>query len=85
MSIAAETSIDAFLAGYPGYGVFALTAQTLRQHGQGIARVPILADPANGISEDPAHVEVFGTKSRGTKRAWSKAGQWVVLPRGTGG
>ena len=62
------------LAGYEGYSLAAITAQTARGFGQGIARTP---DP-----NEPAHASVFGPKTKPNKRGMAKRASWVIAPAG---
>ena len=60
------------MAGYERYALAAITAQTARACGQGIARTP---EP-----DEPAHASVFGQKTQSNKRKMAKAATWVIEP-----
>jgi hypothetical protein len=63
---------DSVLEGHDGFGLVSFLAELARDQGQGITRKP--------LSDEPAHAEVFGKKTRAVKKAFAKNCQWVVSP-----
>jgi hypothetical protein len=63
---------ESVLAGHDGFGLASFPAGLAREQGQGIIRKP--------LSEEPAHAEVFGKKSKAVKRALAKGCEWIIPP-----
>lgn len=61
-----------FLANFPGYGLVSFPAGLARKHRQFVVRSP--------LPDEPAHAEVHGKKTRGTKRALAKGCSWLIAP-----
>lgn len=71
--IASETTTHSMLENYPGQGIVRFSAQYAReQHNQKLLRVP--------LSDDLAHIEVIGKKTKGIKRAFARDCEWEVEP-----
>ncbi len=60
------------LANYDGFALASITAGLARDCGQGVARRPLL--------HEPAHAEVFGKKTRGVRKRFVDRSYWVVAP-----
>ena len=60
------------LVDYQGYALASFTVGLARACGQGIARDP--------TSDQPAHVLVFGRKTKSVKRRLTEGSQWVIRP-----
>jgi len=56
----------------PGFALAAVTTGTARENGLGIHRAP--------LPDQPAHAEVFGTKTKSVKRRLARAATWLVAP-----
>lgn len=65
-------AVETVLRGEDGFGLVALTAGFVRDHGQGVVRKP--------LTDDPSHGEVTGEKTRGTRRAFARHAAWLVRP-----
>jgi len=75
-SIASENNgPEALLQGHDGYGIGCLTAGTARGCDQGITRHP---EP-----DDPAHVYIFGEKTKTNKRCLAKGCNLIIVPTGS--
>jgi len=72
VAIAAETSLDAQLQGYPGYGLASLPAGKAREQQQVVRRVP--------LDEMPWHAQIEGRKTGSIKKALSAACEILVEP-----
>lgn len=68
----AGRNAESILRGHEGFGLVCFTAGLAREQKQGIVRKP--------LPEEPAHAEVFGKKTKGVRRAFSKMCGWVVPP-----
>lgn len=68
----AGRTVEDFLGTHRDYGVASLTAGFVRGLGRGIERQP--------VEDEPAHAVVFGKDTKGIRRAFSKAAQWVLEP-----
>lgn len=82
MSIVLEDTLRALdrepasvLQGRPGYGLVALTAEQVREAEQRVVRSP--------TPEEPAHGDVWGTKTPSRRRHFAQLARWVVVPSGT--
>ena len=60
------------LATFEGYALASLTAGQARVCDHGVARDPLL--------DEPAHAFVFGTKTKKAKRCLARSAEWVVSP-----
>jgi hypothetical protein len=65
-------SEESVLFGHDGFLMASIKARLARQQEQGIYRLP--------QENEPARAEVFGKKTKGVSRAFSKAAEWVVPP-----
>lgn len=64
---------ESVLAGHEdNFSLAAFKAKVARENNQGIAREPILEEPAHGV--------VFGRKTKGVQRKLAKASIWIVEP-----
>lgn len=70
--VGAESNIDASLLGHPGFGLVEFSTGLARQLQQGVRRVP--------LAHHLDHGEVFGRKTTGVKRAFSRNAVWIQLP-----
>ena len=60
------------LRGYDGFVLVAIAARLVREQGQVIVKKP--------TDSDPAHAEVIGRKTRGTRRTFKRNALWIVAP-----
>ena len=60
------------LAGYKGFGLVSLPVGSAREQNQIVIRKP--------LSDNPAHGEVIGRKTRGVTRALKQSAIWIVKP-----
>jgi len=60
------------LAGFPEYGLAALSADQVRNCGNGVARDP--------LPEEPAHGLITGRKTKKAKQCLQRAADWVIRP-----
>jgi len=72
MVLEADRDADSVIAGHNNYCLASITAGLARELQQGITRSP--------LSEEPAHAEVFGNKSRSVRRRFAKEATWVIGP-----
>lgn len=65
------TEADA-LAGHTGFGLVSFKVSLARELNQGIQRDP--------VEDAPAHVLVFGPKTKSVRRKLAAGAQWVIEP-----
>ena len=70
--IAAGGRVEDVLAGYKGFGLVSLPVASAREQNQIVIRKP--------LSDNPAHGEVIGRKTRGVRRALKQSAIWIVKP-----
>ena len=70
--IAAGGRMEDVLAGYKGFGLVSLPVGSAREQNQIVIRKP--------LSDNPAHGEVIGRKTRGVTRALKQSAIWIVKP-----
>jgi len=63
---------DEVIAEFDGYALASITAGQARECEQGVARSPLL--------DEPAHACVFGDKTKPLKRCLARATRWVIAP-----
>jgi hypothetical protein len=68
----AGRSAQSVLLGHEGFALASVLAGFVRTKGLGIVRSP--------LAEEPAHAEVFGSKTDSIKKALAKNSSWVVPP-----
>lgn len=70
--VAAGRDPTTLIADLDGFCLASVTAALARSLKQGIVRRP--------LPEEPAHAEVFGTKTEGVRRKFARAAIWVIGP-----
>jgi len=65
--------VSSLLDLHPAAGLVSISAKEIRDLGLIIVRVP--------LPNDPAHAEIHGRKSKGTRRSLAKAARMEVLPK----
>lgn len=71
-NIAAETTVERTMTGYEEHFLVEFPAELPRRLQQGIMRVP--------LENEPAHVEIFGNKSKGVRKTFTRECVWVLSP-----
>lgn len=72
VNIADETTAEDTLRGYEGHFIVSLGVGFVRGLNQGVVRKP--------LTNNPAHAEVTGNKTKSVKKKLSNAAIWVVAP-----
>ena len=70
--LAAGRNPESVVAGHDDFCLASVTAGFARSLKQGIMRNP--------LDEEPAHAEVFGNKTDGVRKKFSRAADWVIAP-----
>lgn len=70
--LASGRDAPSVLQGLEAFSLASITTGLARALEQGVVRRP--------LPEEPAHAEVFGRKSKSTRRKLAKAANWIIAP-----